>query len=86
MTFWADVPRLEVLAYMAQLGLPFIPGEISGRWTTEEGREYVTYRYDCPMLGEDGRCTIYADRPDLCRRYEPKSDRLCVLYEGDTHD
>lgn len=23
----------------------------------------------CPMLGDDGRCTVYADRPKACRDY-----------------
>lgn len=34
----------------------------------------------CKNLGRDGRCTDYANRPDLCRSFEPGSDRLCCLH------
>jgi len=38
------------------------------------------WRWSCTALGRDGRCTIYEDRPDLCRRYLPGEDGLCVHY------
>lgn len=36
------------------------------------------YAFWCTALGPDGRCTIYDERPDLCRRYVAGSDGLCV--------
>lgn len=33
----------------------------------------------CPELTREGRCGDYPNRPDLCRSYEPMSDRLCVM-------
>lgn len=81
-SFWANEPRLAVLTRMAELWLPFVPTEEATRNTDPESdKEFVTYLYDCTMLGPDGRCTIYEDRPQLCRDYQPKSDALCVMYE-----
>ncbi len=33
------------------------------------GREPVSTSLDCPLLSADGRCTVYADRPEICRIY-----------------
>ncbi|MEM6562255.1 MAG: YkgJ family cysteine cluster protein [Planctomycetota bacterium] len=36
-----------------------------------QSRRVIPYRADrCPFLGDDDRCTIYADRPLHCRRFE----------------
>lgn len=58
-------------------GLPFVPGEqkLDGTWY-----------YSCTQLQKDGRCGIYEERPDLCRRYDAGSDPLCVHYWGDPAD
>jgi Fe-S-cluster containining protein len=34
---------------------------------------YVEFRTRCRELGDDHRCRIYAQRPDLCRAYEVKT-------------
>jgi len=36
-------------------------------------RWYVEFRTKCRALGDDHRCTIYPERPDLCRAYEVKT-------------
>lgn len=76
-TFWDDE------APAVREGLPFVPLERWGQWTVEygpdTGRTYSSWMWRCTALGEDGRCTIYDDRPDLCRRYEPLEDGLCVM-------
>jgi Fe-S-cluster containining protein len=41
------------------------------------------WRWWCTALQSDGRCSIYEDRPDLCRRYRPGQDGLCVHYWPD---
>lgn len=34
----------------------------------------------CPNLSaQTGRCLDYANRPTLCRAYQPRTDALCVL-------
>jgi Fe-S-cluster containining protein len=59
---------------MGDTGLPFMPlwpPPTSGHW-----------RFWCPRLGRDGRCTDYDNRPTLCRIYEPGHDGLCAIHEG----
>lgn len=51
-------------------GLPFVPAD------SENG----IWRWTCPALQDDGRCGIYESRPEVCRRYEPGRDPLCVHY------
>jgi Fe-S-cluster containining protein len=38
----------------------------------------------CPNLGEDLLCTVYEDRPDVCRKYE--ADEICLLIDHETLD
>lgn len=53
------------------IGLPFLPlYELKpGYW-----------RWWCPLLGKDGRCTDYANRPRLCSDFTPGRDALCVEF------
>ena len=79
-----DVTALEILAKLASaqvgdcsgsgtsdpwfpIGLPFLPlgRRANGRWWLW-----------CPLLVA-GRCSIYEDRPSLCRHYQAGSDLLC---------
>jgi Fe-S-cluster containining protein len=43
---------------------------------TPEGR----WEFMCTALDRNGRCSIYENRPELCRRYLPGEDPLCVHY------
>jgi hypothetical protein len=49
------------------IGLPFMPLDKS---------EKYGWRLRCPLLGRDGRCTDYENRPALCRHFQPGSNRL----------
>lgn len=64
-------------------GYPFKPLERWGQWTVESGpeagRTYSAWLYACSKLSADGKCTIYDERPDLCRQYEPLTDHLCIM-------
>jgi Fe-S-cluster containining protein len=51
--------------------MPFLPAE------QDENGEW---RFACPLLGADGRCTDYERRPQICRNYEPGQDGLCALH------
>ena len=53
------------------VGLPFMPlmKRPDGRWLLW-----------CPVLGRDGRCTDYENRPALCRSFEAGSDPLCAMH------
>lgn len=68
-----DMSRDRALEIAENHGLPFVPLRV---------RENGSWSYSCSKLGPDGRCTIYEDRPDLCRRYEPMEDGLCVMAHG----
>lgn len=52
-----------------QLGLPFMPLSHA---------ENGAWRFWCPLLGRDGRCTDYENRPALCRTYQSGEDALCA--------
>jgi Fe-S-cluster containining protein len=54
-----------------RIGLPFTPSfrDVSGRW-----------RYSCPLLGADGRCTDYANRPRACHALQPGAQKPCCHY------
>jgi Fe-S-cluster containining protein len=43
--------------------------------------EEEAWIYSCPEL-KDGRCSIYDERPLLCRNYQPGKDLLCAMYRG----
>lgn len=38
------------------------------------------FRFDCSLLGEDGLCKDYENRPDMCKLYQPQEDALCCEY------
>jgi Fe-S-cluster containining protein len=39
----------------------------------DEGDWFISIDNPCRMLGEDGRCTIYSERPLICSTYDPDS-------------
>jgi Fe-S-cluster containining protein len=64
----------EAAEHMAmRAGLPFRP-----LIQLPDGSDWLWW---CPALDDrTGRCTIYADRPQLCRDYAAGSDPLCVHF------
>lgn len=42
----------------------------------------VKWVYTCPMVTDEGRCSIYENRPEICKLYEPGSDPMCVHHDG----
>lgn len=81
-TFWKDSLEKDVKKFLQDEDLPFELQGVTEEFKDEQGDAYVTANFSCPKLGDDGRCTIYENRPDTCRNYEPASDRLCVHFEG----
>ena len=43
----------------------------------DTGETGIQYEFSCSALGPDGRCTIYDQRPDICRKFEAGSDPTC---------
>jgi Fe-S-cluster containining protein len=81
LTLWDDEDPLKAVHPHIESEAPFHPVERLGQWTdAESGRTYSSWKWSCSALGEDGRCTMYDNRPDLCRRYEAGSSPLCVMY------
>lgn len=69
-----DAPRR-----LAEYGVPFFRVTEAVR---SPGDEMVGVRCSCDLLGADGRCTDYENRPGVCRDYQPLSDPLCVEFVG----
>lgn len=76
---------LHALVAMASYGLPFLPVDSwydhyaqADWWADNKARIFT---YNCPALDADGRCSIYENRPQLCRDYQPGSDPLCVMHK-----
>lgn len=71
------VPEYEdpatVLDWFTSEPLPFEPLE-----RKKAGEGASTWWWTCPKVTAEGRCSIYADRPQLCRQFEAGSDPLCV--------
>ena len=81
-TFWID-GDYTVQKFLNDNNLPFEP-RMTGEYKDDvSGDMYASYTYSCPKLTDDGRCSIYANRPDLCRRYKPGQDALCVYYKAE---
>lgn len=86
-TVWADEDAAARLS--EKIGAHwFVPVAASGEYVVpvdaleDAGRTYRTHRWGCRALGPDGRCTVYDDRPQLCRDFAPGSDPLCVHWQG----
>lgn len=80
-TFKADGWMEQAAIDMAERGLPFVPiAPIFGDGGMRLPEGHVPVRFRCTLLGSDGRCGDYENRPDLCRHYEPASDPLCAEY------
>lgn len=94
--FPADMPREQVYQHNADGSSPWPGGptaeptpqmrpiKIATRYASRGERKPhgVTWLFSCDWLGRDGRCKNYRKRPDLCKSFKPKSDRLCIEYEG----
>ena len=72
--FLAEAPMsFEAAEHLAMRNsLPFRP-----LWQDADG----IWRWWCPSLSPEGRCTIYETRPALCRSYAAGSDKLCFHHQ-----
>ena len=94
--FPVDMPRAEVDKHIAEGTdpwngnregelTPFMhPARIARRYAYrgQHKPHGVIWAFNCDRLGKDGRCMQYEDRPTICRSYEPKTDLLCIEYDG----
>lgn len=84
-TFWADEGEEGVQRWLDDRRYPF-KIKSKAEFKTDDGRAYWQVWFGCKWLGENGRCRGYDDRPDICRRYEPKSCSLCIMCTGESGD
>lgn len=61
--------------------LPFVPvrAERHHSWGLDDPVIVVA---SCTKLTPEGRCSIYENRPQLCKNYQPLQDLLCCEYHG----
>lgn len=81
--FRTDSPNWQEAAeaQVAAIGLPFKPLRLSHKRHGDDGHEYGSARYFCPLVTEDGRCGNYANRPQLCQAYAPGTDAMCAMHK-----
>jgi Fe-S-cluster containining protein len=68
--------KQEAEKALEQYNVPFYAESIY-----KEEAEMVVPWFSCTKLGGDGRCTIYDERPHVCRTYKPGSDELCAMHK-----
>ena len=85
-TFWLDENIEQQVSGQDPENLsnhPFEVLKVDEKFTDKKtGREYGTVVFKCKNLTAEGRCGDYENRPLLCKSYEPRSDNLCVHYQG----
>jgi Fe-S-cluster containining protein len=78
-TFWVEGDD-TVEDYLGEHELPFTPELLEEFADPETGRKYGSYRFSCAKLDGDGRCSIYDDRPEICRNFEPAGGSLLCVH------
>lgn len=73
-----NMSRDEAEDLAQRYALPFVPLHTEMRHEADGAPKGWAWRWSCPELTPEGRCSIYANRPDLCRRYQAMDDDLCV--------
>lgn len=63
--FWIGTPVVDLIAWLAEKGFPFKPLRREFVFLSD-GKWKERWYFACAKLGDDGRCTIYEERPDLC--------------------
>jgi Fe-S-cluster containining protein len=71
--------QAEAIERMDGMEMPFRPLRIDADQAGSEPGQ-VMIRFTCPAVTDEGRCSIYENRPQLCRVYQPLQDKLCVMY------
>lgn len=78
-SFWVEDGFTVAQLKLRDAGVPFIIEDWLAKSKTEDGSEYASVVVHCPKVTAEGLCSIYDDRPDICRNFQPGSDRLCVF-------
>jgi Fe-S-cluster containining protein len=76
MARWTEQGKIDVIRAMEHRR-PMWAGDIIV--SQEDGKAF----YACPFLRDEGEyysCTIYDDRPSVCRNYAPGSSEICPQF------
>ena len=65
---------------LRQFKLPFKPLELSGINGSGGKTGKMDWWFTCPILGKDGKCGDYENRPQVCKSFVPGGgDALCLI-------
>lgn len=84
--YWKDTWEQDYQADFAENKYPFVATGIREEYSVQDqsdpdfGKQYVSLWYSCPKVTSEGRCSIYKNRPMLCRTFLPGSSALCVFH------
>lgn len=76
-TTWKDEGIAAAIAEVSARGLPYTVDEICNEYVAEGGRVYVSWWFSCDKVTPEGRCSIYNERPNVCRIFLPGTNELC---------
>lgn len=82
LVYWDDAAPQEVKQYMDFIAgepMPWIPLGPGPKKYMQKGRSCSHWKFDCPHLDENGRCSIYSKRPNACRTLVPGTVDVCVF-------
>lgn len=83
-TAWKTSWQEDAQAFLDERGLPFTPDLLDQETEGDEGI-YGVPIFSCVHL-QNGRCSIYSDRPNVCRIFIPAASSLCVMYAEEPRD
>ena len=73
-----------VMRQMRKRKLPFRPLELSAVNGAGEKIAEKIWWFTCPLLGKDGKCGDYENRPNTCKNFVPgNGDMLCLIQPED---
>jgi Fe-S-cluster containining protein len=70
----------EADAQLREWDEPFVVRGEAWREECTYGKTYVTPYLGCNFVTEEGRCSIYENRPETCRIFRPGESALCVFH------
>lgn len=67
--------KMPMMTALRRAKLYGVKGDKKPRW--------ARWLFECSNLNKrTGRCKDYKNRPEMCKRFKPESDELCVHYTG----
>ena len=77
---WHEEMREKLDRHGLEFITPISPSPVARALHPDKPELLMNGFFSCTRLGDDGRCSDYENRPELCRIFEPGSDPLCIEY------